>query len=182
LTIGINSRKKVVVLGVVWLVAGSLLYIYHSSRTPPRPALKTTRSEERIDRAIADPKLRMDLLARLQSMQVSGARRDLFQFVVTEANMAVKPERKITPDAMTQPSKGLDGEQPALFPFRYYGYTLMVKRPKRGFFLEDDAIYIASEGELIKSRYKVMHVGANSAVVEDTSNKSQRALPLVDSI
>ncbi len=59
----------------------------------------------------------------------------------------------------------------------------MVKQwGKRAFFLEGDSIYIAAEGDLIKSRYKVIYVGVNSAVIEDTSNKTQHALPLVESM
>ncbi len=60
--------------------------------------------------------------------------------------------------------------------------SIVKQWPKRAFFLEGDAIYIAAEGELINSRYKVIYVGVNSAVVEDTSNRSQQALPLVESI
>ncbi len=182
MTIGINSRKKVVVLGVVWLVAGSLLYIDLSEHSSVRPIL-AVRSEERIDETIADPKLRIGLLATLQTVKVLGDGRDLFQFVATEANKAVQTERRIVPNPTTQPIKPPDVQQPPPTPFRFYGYTSIVKQwPKRAFFLEGDAIYIAVESDLIKSRYKVIYVGVNSAVVEDTSNKSQQALPLVDSI
>src|SRR5260370_36920889 len=70
LTIGINSRKKAVVLGVVWLVAGSLLYIDFSEHSSPRQ-IQVARSERRIDEAVPDPKLRFDLLAALQTVKVA---------------------------------------------------------------------------------------------------------------
>ena len=183
MTIGTNSRKKIVALIVTWLVAGSLLYIDLSSSPPLRPVLKTTRSEGRIDHPITDPKLRVDLLATLQMVKVPGDKRDLFQFVAIDPKKAVTQERKITANPTPELSKPPDVQQPASIPFRFYGYTSLVKQwPKRAFFLEGDAIYIAAEGELINSRYKVIYVGVNSAVVEDTSNRSQQALPLVESI
>ena len=182
----ILHRKRAVVLGVVSLVAGSLLYVDLSSHSShPRSALVplATRSQERIYQAITDPKLRVDLLATLQTVKVLGAGRDLFQFVTTEAKKAATLENKVTPSPTPQQSKAPNVQQPAPFPFRFYGYTSMVKQwPKRAFFLEGDVIYIAAEGELIRSRYKVIYVGVNSAVIEDTSNKSQQALPLVESI
>jgi len=183
LTIGTNSRKKIVALIVTWLVAGSLLYIGLSPSAPPRPVLKTTRSEARIDQALSDPKLRIDLLATLQTVKMLGGGRDLFQFVTNETKKAATPENSVTPSPTPQQSKAPDVQQTAPFPFRVFGYTSKVKQwSKRAFFLEGDAIYIAAEGELIKSRYKVIYVGVNSAVIEDTLNKSQQALPLVESV
>ena len=51
---------------------------------------------------------------------------------------------------------------------------------KRAFFLDGEDIIIAGEGDLIKKRYKIVRIGVNSAVVEDTEFKSnnQQTLPL----
>jgi hypothetical protein len=51
---------------------------------------------------------------------------------------------------------------------------------KRAFFLDGEDIVIASEGDVIKKRYKIVRIGVNSAVVEDTQFKSnnQQTLPL----
>jgi hypothetical protein len=52
---------------------------------------------------------------------------------------------------------------------------------KRAFFLDADEIVIAGEGDLIKKRYKIVRIGVNSAVVEDTTFKgtnTQQTLPL----
>ena len=126
-------------------------------------------------------KLRIDLLATLQAVEVAGHRRDLFQFAAPEIKEVAKqarPEPHIVPNAATQ-SFG----PPDVIPFRFYGYTSTLKQwRKRAFFLDGDAIYIAAEGELINSRYKVISVGVNSAVVEDTANLNQQSLPLVESI
>ena len=39
---------------------------------------------------------------------------------------------------------------------------------------------MAGEGELIRKRYKVVRIGTNSAVVEDTEHNHRQTLPLVE--
>ncbi|MGH9667513.1 MAG: hypothetical protein ACRD9L_24080, partial [Bryobacteraceae bacterium] len=70
---------------------------------------------------------------------------------------------------------------PAPIPLKFYGFVNPVARgPKRAFFIEGDDIFVAAEGDTIKNRYKVIRIGVNSAVVEDTSNKNQQTLKLVE--
>jgi hypothetical protein len=46
--------------------------------------------------------------------------------------------------------------------------------------LDGEDIIIAGEGDMVKKRYKIVRIGVNSAVVEDTQFKSnnQQTLPL----
>ena len=66
-------------------------------------------------------------------------------------------------------------------PLKFYGFVNKSKvGDKRAFFLDGDDIVIAAEGDMIKKRYKIVRIGVNSAVVEDTQFKSnnQQTLPL----
>jgi hypothetical protein len=66
-------------------------------------------------------------------------------------------------------------------PLKFYGFVNKTKvGDKRAFFLDGEEIVIASEGDMIKKRYKIVRIGVNSAVVEDTEFKSnnQQTLPL----
>ena len=38
----------------------------------------------------------------------------------------------------------------------------------------------ANEGEVLKRKYRVVRIGVNSVVVEDTDTKSQQTLPLAE--
>jgi len=70
-------------------------------------------------------------------------------------------------------------------PLKFYGFVNQTKAGvKRAFFLDGDDIIVASEGQLIKNRYKIVRIGINSAVVEDTQfkNDSQQTLPLVEEV
>ena len=51
---------------------------------------------------------------------------------------------------------------------------------KRAFFLENEDVFVANEGEVVKKRYKVVRISLNSVVMEDTEFKQQQTLPLIE--
>jgi hypothetical protein len=66
-------------------------------------------------------------------------------------------------------------------PLKFYGFVNPTKAAnKRAFFLDGEDIIIAGEGDMVKKRYKIVRIGINSAVVEDTEFKTnnQQTLPL----
>ena len=140
-----------------------------------------------IDPVKVDPTLRLDLLAKVQQVEVSAAQRNLFQF-----GEIVKPPQPTTP----LPNPGhinIRGPQPAPviaggpppkptappIALKYYGYSSpRATNRKRAFFLDGEDIIVASEGELIKRRYRLVKIGVNSVTVEDTQFNSEQTLPL----
>jgi len=72
---------------------------------------------------------------------------------------------------------------PPPIPFKFYGYVNAANRgPKRAFFLEGDDIHMVTEGDLVKGQYKIIRIGVNSVVVEDTRNHNTQTLPLVEQL
>jgi len=156
-----------------------------------RPSLK---HKGGIDPNTIDPKLRLDLLARVQSVEVAPAVRNLFQFGAVAvpalpAGPGMKNGKIIPGQGPNAPvaGSGFDAGGPPAPPppppitLKYYGYT--AKRadgPKRAFFLDGEDIFVAAEGELIKKRYRVVHIGTNSAEVEDTQFNHKQPLPLAE--
>lgn len=132
-----------------------------------------------------DPTLRLDLLARLQSIQLGENGRNLFQMGAAPLTDAQgRPiAHQIIP--VKQPVLPPPTPAPAVadvnIPLKYYGFAKPVDKAQnnRGFFLDGDNILIASEGEVVKSRYLVVELTATSARLEDTQVKKGKALPLV---
>ncbi len=158
-----------------------------------RPSLKRARPEDRPDPMTVDPTLRLELLARLQSVQADRARRSLFDFSAPPPPPLKTPEPKVIPkpaekvDMAENDSKSAEDEAkpakapPPPIPLKFYGFISPVQAAnKRAFFLDGEEIFVASEGELIKKRYKVVRIGTNSAVVEDTEHNHRQTLPLVE--
>jgi hypothetical protein len=64
---------------------------------------------------------------------------------------------------------------------KYYGYTAQrADGHKRAFFLDGDDIFVAAEGDLVKRRYKIVRIGVNSVVVEDTQFNNTQTLALAE--
>jgi len=150
-----------------------------------RPSLKP----KNIDPATIDPTLRLDLLAKLKSVDVEAGTRSLFEIAAAPpaALTAVKEPGKI---AILHPFVGPLKPKPVEpppeakappIPLKFYGFVNKTKLgDRRAFFLDGEDIVIAGEGDMIKKRYKILRIGINSAVVEDTDFKTnnQQTLPL----
>jgi len=156
-----------------------------------RPSVKPKRGEARPDPTTIDPTLRLDLLAKLQQVNVDGVHRSIFDFgqpppspeavKLALAASKVKPPNPLTPPAKPATPVVAVAEPPKAppIPFKFYGYTSPSNQPnKRAFFMEGDDIHVVREGEVVKSRYKIVRIGVNSVVVEDLQFKSQQTLPL----
>ena len=161
-------------------------------RDDSKPSLKPKKDEE-VDRTNIDPTLRLDLLAKLKNVKVEGGSRSLFDIGPAPAVVPSQPEPKniavvhppIGPEPKPPPPPPPPPPTAPPVPLKFYGFVNQTKAGvKRAFFLDGDEIVVAAEGQLVKSRYKILRIGINSAVVEDTQFKTnnQQTLPLVEEV
>ena len=158
-----------------------------------KPSMKPKRPEDRPDPMTVDPTIRVDVLAKLQAVGVEGVHRSLFEFSQAPPPPAGKGEiakggkKPFVPDP-TQITQATQPAFPAVpppppppppIPLKFYGYiTPASAGGKRAFFLEGEDIHVVTEGDIVKRRYKIVRIGINSVVVEDTEFKNQQTLPL----
>jgi len=145
-----------------------------------------------LDPSNIDPTLHLNLLAKLQDVKVEVGSRSLFEIgkepVAEVAKVAGKDPGPIAvAKPFVGPQKPPDPPPPPPppkappIPLKFYGFVNPSKASnKRAFFLDGEDIIIAGEGDMVKKRYKIVRIGVNSAVVEDTEFKSdnQQTLPL----
>ena len=155
------------------------------------PVLHSKRPEDRIDPMTIDPILRLDLLAKVQGVELAGGSRNLFQFSsppVKAAEALKGPEPKVVPKpgspvvhAGDDPAKPAGPPPPPPINLKYYGFaTARNNGKKTAFFLDGDEISVAAEGDTVKKRYRVVRIGVNSVLMEDTESKRQQSLPLTE--
>ena len=164
-----------------------------SSPTSPRtteefrPSLKPKRPEDRVDPMSIDPTLRLDLLAKVQAVDMQGGNRNLFQFsTAPPPPLPKEPIVKVAGAGGKNPNQPPPGPPPppaAAAPppiqLKYYGYSsARGDNRKHAFFLDGDEILVAGEGDMVKKRYRVVRIGVNSVVMEDTQFKHEQTLPL----
>lgn len=154
-----------------------------------RPTLKL---KEGTDLSKIDPSIHIDLLARVKNVAMSGGSRSLFEFAQPPAPPAAPPPvvaaiHPIPGPVYTPPPPPPAPppvKPPPPIPLKFYGYsgTARTSGLRSAFFLDGDDIVIAKETDMVRNRYKIVRIGVNSAVVEDTTNKNQQTLPLVEDV
>jgi hypothetical protein len=155
-----------------------------------KPVLRPRRVEDRIDPTTIDPTLRTDLLARLGKVPIQGGSRPLFEFGAAPPPKAPDPGKIIptkpvtvaaAPPAPSKPAVAGKPQAPPI-PLKFYGFTSARAGAKRAFFLENEDVFVANEGDVVKKRYKVVRINMNSVLMEDTEFKQQQTLALTEQI
>lgn len=155
----------------------------------------TLKVKDDVNLSQVDPKIRLDLLAKLRAAPLEGGTSSLFEFSKPPEPPAPKVEIKpapvpVPPPASQTAAKGKPAASgpppPAPIPFKYFGYAGKAAdgQLQEGLFFEGDpntgALYLKREGDVIKDHYKIVRIGIRSAVVEDTTNHNQQTLQLLE--
>ena len=151
-----------------------------------RPSMKPP---DDFDVNAVDPSIHFDLLAKVREVPESGTSRSLFEFSKPPepppppvAAIKVPLPAPAPPPVITKSTEPPKPPPPPPIPLKYYGYT--GRSGDRAMFLDGDPAtgepYVASVGDTIKGRYKVIRIGLKSAVLEDTGNKNEQTLQIVE--
>ena len=137
-----------------------------------------------------DPKLQLDLLAKVQAVQPIEGGRNLFQFAAAPApdkplpavptGVPTIPINHPAPPTTTVLSSERTGP-PAAPPInlKYYGYTLSKSDGrKKAMLLDGDDIFLVVENQTVKQRYRIVRIANTSIDIEDTQFKSTQTLKL----
>jgi hypothetical protein len=198
LKIGSEDKKKVIIAGVLGVVVIGLLVnvlmnffggtsapappppVQTATVRPNRPA--TTNTEHAAARipgvaASLDPTLHPEWMAQAESVEYSGNGRNIFsQFSappkIEEAKAPIRPSAPETPVPQGPPP-------PPPIDLKFFGYEAHTDGTRKAFLLHGDDVFIASEGDVVDHRYKVLKIAPFSIQVEDLPYKNAQPLPLV---
>lgn len=147
------------------------------------------RPEERPDPAGIDPTLFLDRLKKVQAVDLAGGSRNLFQFSAPPPPPKPVEIAKVEPKVVPKPPEppkpvvpaGPPPEPPPVPPpYKFYGYSTRNNGKKTAYFLDGEDILLATEGDTLKKKYKVLRIAPNSVTVEDLDAKKQVSVPLTD--
>ncbi len=199
--LGTEDKKKLAILAVVGTLGiGSIIYIYTSlggsdtpvpattpvvtSRPPAPPAKAATPSTGvaiNIGTASTelDPTLKMNPMLVTESLVYSGTGRNIFSTasmpVIPKPVAPVRP--KTPPPPVYTPPPGPPPPPP--IDLKFFGTATSSKGKRQAFLLKGDDVFLASDGDVVQRRYKVITVGANSVLVEDMVTNNRQTLPLI---
>ena len=128
-----------------------------------------------------DPTLRMDAMLVTESLVYSGSGRNIFS--ANSAPIEI-PKQIASVRAVKAPPPGPPPPPPGPPPpppidLKFFGTATAANGTRRAFLLHGEDVFLASDGDIVQRRYKVVTISANSVVVEDMPNNNKQTLPLL---
>jgi hypothetical protein len=197
--VGAENRSKLIVAVVLMALAAVMLvrWILSSEGTPAKavsaakpsvssvldesapPASarhrgKTTNKDSQI-RSL-DPRLRYDLLKLSEDTEYKGSGRNIFE-AQAEIPRPITPgitDRKPLPP----PPAPTGPPPPPPIELKFLGFASRPGEAKKVFLTQGDSVFIASEGDIVDRRYKILRITPTSVEVEDVLNNNRQEIPL----
>jgi len=198
LKLGVQEKKwkiyAAAALGlvVVGLVIYNLKDSFSSTPAPPppvvaaapvRPAVQPATNAHEATKlpsnaADLDPTLHPELMAQAESLEYTGKGRNIFSLtsMPVEIPQPVKTARNTPPPVPAGPPPPAP---PPPIELTFFGYSSHKSGLRRAFLLKGDDVFIASEGDVVDHRYKVVKIAPMSVQVEDIPYANTQSLPLV---
>jgi len=125
-----------------------------------------------------DPSLRYDWLKTSEDTKYEGNGRNIF---LAQAEIP----QPVAPGQTDAEKKKAQGPPPPPPPppinLKFYGFASKPGEPKKVFLSQGEDVFIASEGETIDRRYKVLHISPMSVEIEDVLSNNRQMIPLSQS-
>ncbi|MGH9745340.1 MAG: hypothetical protein ACRD59_04435 [Candidatus Acidiferrales bacterium] len=172
------TKQKTEIWVLVGLAAiGALVYWFNRSTVGSVPGVSADVRFSPL--SVQEPQLRLDLLAKLQKETNIGSHRNIFN--------ATPPPPELTPQQIAEAkTKVTTGPMPPAppppvqVPGEFFGTAF---RPMSGkhfaFFKNGDDVIIVAEGDPFLGNYRLIHIGNDSADVEEISSGRHARIAMV---
>jgi hypothetical protein len=127
-----------------------------------------------------DPTLRMRPMLVTEALVYSGSGRNIFSMTSAPIDIpkpiaAVRPKGPVVPVYTPPPGP----PPPPPIDLKFFGTATSADGTRRAFLLKGDDVFLASDGDIVQRRYKIVTISANSVLVEDMANNNRQTLPLI---
>jgi hypothetical protein len=122
----------------------------------------------------------MEAMRVTESLVYSGSGRNIFAAGPTPEEVAVLEKPKFPPRPTPAPAPLPPPPGPPPPPpinLKFFG-TATSNGVRRAFLLNGDDVFLASAGDVVQRRYRVIAINANSIQVEDIPNTNKQMLPI----
>lgn len=172
-----KQRMEISVL-VGLLVVGALVYFFNRNQIGGGVP-QVSADAKFVPLSVQEPQLRLDLLAKLQKEESLGARRNIFNATPPPRELTLEEKREAEHRYPTVPQQ--TPPPPVQVPGEFFGYAV---RPapsgtRFGFFKNGDDVLVVAEGDKFFSNYRLIHIGNDSADVEEISSGRHARVAMV---
>jgi hypothetical protein len=127
-----------------------------------------------------DPTLDESAMLRTESLVYSGTGRNIFSAIYVppvEMPKNVPPARPVDTAPVVPPGPPPPPPPPPIN-LKFFGVETRANGKQQAFLLSGDDVYLASEGDIVERKYKIVSISANTVQVEDLSYKNTQTIPL----
>jgi len=170
-----SERAKFSILIVLGVVLAAVVFYVYVGGTSITVGAGSSAADSYQPIAIENPALHLDRIERLRKFEYKPSGRDIFSSVLPPPPKKIEPARTPAPTGPNLPPE----PAPLVVPFKYYGFSddVHTKR-RRGFFTNGEEVFIASEGELVLGKYRVISITPTAAEVEEVSTSRRARLSM----
>ena len=132
-----------------------------------------------------DPTLHMEAMLATESLVYRGSGRNIFaagaEPAAVKAIAVVQPKFPARPNLtpVNQPVVNPGAPPPPPIHLKFFGTATAANGSRRAFLLNGDDVFLASPGEVVERKYRVVSIALNSILVEDIPNNNKQTLPLL---
>ncbi len=133
-----------------------------------------------------DPTLHEQAMLVTESLVYTGRGRNIFAAAgqqapapVLVAVKAVAPARPVVAAYVPPPPPPTCPPTCPPIQLKFFGTSTSSTGVRKAFLLQGDDVFLASVGDVVQRKYRVVSIAANSIVVEDMPNTNSQTLPLV---
>ena len=163
-----SKRTEIWILGALMLLLAAVLYwnfrpsVIAGAGAPEAVSVQPLR--------VPDPSLHLGRLARIREMGYSGTHRNIFSATPPPPPPPSKTAQMKKTAAAMRPTGPV--APPALqVPLTFYGMAIDPKTGRKlAFFTSGDKVQIASEGQTLLGKFRLMKIGNNSVEFRDVSS------------
>jgi len=199
---GSDDKKKVaiaVVLGIVvlFLVLRMVFQMMGGSAPPPKlpptiargpagaaPQTTSTSGEHEAVKVSAgqmarlDPTLHPEWMAAAESLKYTGTGRNIFSMSSAPVKIE-KPIGAVRPGAAHAAAVAQGPPAPPAIDLKFFGFESRDGGARKAFLLHGDDVFIASVGDVVDHRYKVVQIAPMSIQIQDIPYNDTQTLPLI---
>lgn len=181
--LGLENRKRsvaaLVLSGLALVLMGRALISSDALHFPMQVALRNgsdlhvhLNDKMGDDSRVLDPTLWYSHLQIIENERYQGSGRNIFR------DEAAPVRSKRSPDSLPIPPTPAPAAAEPHIALRFFGFVSMLEVPRKGCFGNGDDVFVASEGQIVNRRYRILKIQTNSVEVEDLIEHSKHTLSL----
>lgn len=129
-----------------------------------------------------DPTLDEAAMLRTESLVYSGTGRNIFSAISAPPMVIPRNVPSARPGGAAKvvaPPVPMGPPPPPPIDLKYFGTAVRVSGLRQAFLLQGEDVYLASAGDIVARKYKILNINSSNIQVEDLVNHDTQLLPLI---